>query len=302
MNCDLLLTWMTHVGEGSWTSFRRAVAQIAREDPDPLALCRKLRVEFSDLGFADFFVDGTQRWTMLPPVLGGLAIESHVAVLYGGRTPTLVAALRRAAEDYGAKIEEEARRGRTTSIRVVGDRPLLASIASRVGIDYQPENAKRIAEHAPFIPHLLKTARREAAPLNWTVRCFDFRVHTWVDRRLSNTAYEFTPTHGRSKYYVRRKNGRLLRMSKREAIYVAAMLKGVRLIEYEPSAMRLSVPLFAPMPTLYARAASVCACRPSQVIDDRFVYFDVAPDVAAFLMVASGQPHPGVAILTQAEK
>lgn len=36
MNCDLLLAWMTHVGEGSWMSFRKAAEQIAGEGRDPL--------------------------------------------------------------------------------------------------------------------------------------------------------------------------------------------------------------------------------------------------------------------------
>lgn len=299
MNCDLLLTWMTHVGKGSWTSFRKAAVEIADEERDPLALCRRLRVGFSDLGFADFFVDGTQRWQILPPVLGGLAANSDAAVLYGGRTPALVEALRNAAEEYGGRLEEEVRRDRPTSIRVVGDTSRIASIAKRIGVVYEPKNARCVAEHAPFIPYVLKTARQEPAPLNWAARYFDFGVHTWVHRRLSNAACEFRPTHGASKYFVRRKSGKLLRMSKRESIYAAAMLKGLRLIEYEPSTMRLSVPLFAPMPTLFARAASLCTCRPAEIVGDRLVYVEVTFDVATLLMVAAGQPHPGAAGLAR---
>ena len=36
MNSDLLLTWMTHLGEGSWMSFRRAAEEMASGDRDPL--------------------------------------------------------------------------------------------------------------------------------------------------------------------------------------------------------------------------------------------------------------------------
>ena len=65
--------------------------------------------------------------------------------------------------------------------------------------------------------------------------------------------------HGPAKYYLRRRTGKLFRMPKRESVYAAAMLKGVRLVDYEPDAMKLSTPLFAPLPTLYARAACLCA-------------------------------------------
>lgn len=297
MNCDLLLAWMTHLGEGSWMSFRKAAEETASGDRDPLEVSRALRVRFSDLCFTDFFVDGTQRWRMQPPMLGGLAAHADTAALYGSRTPALVEALRVAAEAHGARIEEEAFRDCPTFFRVAGERRVLAAIASRIGVIYEPDNWRRVAESIPPIPFLLENTAQEPAPLNWKARCFDFGTRAWVDILSQNAAREFTPIYGQPQYYVRRRSGKLLRMPKRESLYAAAMLKGVRLINYEPDSRKLSVPLFAPMPALYARAACLCACRPAQIVDGRFVYPDVTPDVAALLMVSAGQPHPGLAVL-----
>ncbi len=297
MNCDLLLTWMTHLGEGSWIRFRKAAEEIVSGDRDPLELSRALRVGLSDLGFTDFFVDGSQRWNMLPPVLGGLAAQADAAVLYGRRTPALVEALRNGAKVHGGKLQEEALKDCPTSFRVVGERRVIAEISSHIGVAYQPDNGRRIAENVPPIPCVFEAAAQEPAPLNWKARFFDLGIRAWVDGLLPNAACEFTPTYGRPQYYVRRRSGKLLRMPKRESLYAAAMLKGVRLIDYEPHSLELSVPLFAPMPALYSRAACLCACRPAQLIDGRFVYFDVTPEVAALLMVAAGQPHPGVTVL-----
>lgn len=297
MNCDLLLAWMTHLGEGSWMSYRKAVEEIASGDRDPLEVSRTLRIGLSDLGFTDFFVDGTQRWRMLPPVLGGLAARDDAAAFYGSRTPALVEALRNAAEAHGGRLEEKTCQDCPTFFRVVGERRVIASISSRIGVAFEPDNESRIAAGVPPIPWVLETATREPAPLNWKARSFDFSERSWVDGLLPNSACEFTPIHGPSKYYIRGKSGKLLRMPKRESVYTAAMLKGVRLIDYEPDAMKLSAPLFAPMPELYARAACLCACRPAQIVNGRFVYLDVTPEVAALLMVAAGQPHPGVAVL-----
>ena len=302
MNCDLLLTWMTHLGEGSWGGFRKAAEEIAGGDPDPLELSRALRVGLSDLGFTDFFVDGAQRWRMRPPVLGGLAAQEDVAALYGSRTPALVEALRNAAEAHGGSLEEEGLQDCPTSFRVVGERRVIAAISRLIEVAYEPDNGGRIAEDVPPIPCVLETAAQEPRPLNWKARSFDFGICAWVDGLFPNAACEFTPIHGPSKYYIRRKSGKLLRMPKRESLYAAAMLKGVRLIDYEPDTMKLSSPLFAPMPELYARAACLCACRPAQIINGRFVYCDVTPQVATLLMVAAGQPHPEAAVLTEGAK
>ena len=302
MNCDLLLTWMTHLGEGSWMSFRRAAEETVSGDREPLELSRALRVGLSDLCFTDFFVDGTQRWRMLPPVLGGLAAHEDVAALYGSRTPALVEALRDAAEAHGGRLEEEAFQDCPTSFRLVGEGPVIAAVSSRIGVVYEPDDGRRVAEHIPPIPCVLERAAQEPAPLNWTARCFDFGMRAWVDRLLPNAACEFTPIYGLPRYYVRRKSGKLLRISKRESLYAAAMLRGVRLIDYDPDSMKLSVPLFAPMPVLYARAACLCAYRPAQIVDGRFVYCDVTPEVAALLMVTAGQPHPAVAALSERVK
>lgn len=297
MNNERLLAWMTHMGGGSWAGFRKAAEEIFGSDRDPLDLCRSLRVGLSDLGFADFFIDGTQQWRMLPPVLGGLAVHQNAAALYGSRTPRLVEELRNAAGSLGGRFESEDFQDCPTSFRVVGGREVISAIADRIGVAYEPDNARRIAESVPPIPFMLEGAAEEPAPLNWKARSFDIDKCQWVDGLLSNAACEFTPTYGHSRYYVRRKSGKLLRIPKRESIYAAALLKGVRLIDYEPSAMRLSAPLSAPLPELYARAACLCACRPPEINNGRFVYHEVTPIVAVFLMVAAGQPHPGAAVL-----
>lgn len=283
-------------------SFRKAAEGIASEGRDPLELSRALRVGLSDLCFTDFFVDGTRRWRMLPPMLGGLAAHENAAALYGSRTPALVETLRVAVEAHGGRLEEEPFRDCPTSFRVTGERRVIASISSHIGVVYEPDNGRRVAENIPPIPCMLEGAVQEPAPLNWKARYFDFDTGVWIDGPLRNAACEFTPAHGPPQYYVCRRSRKLFRMPKRESLYAAAMLKGVRLIQYDPDSLKLSVPVFAPMPVLYARAACLCACRPAQITDGRFVYSDVTPEVAALLMVAAGQPHPGFTCLPERVK
>ena len=163
MNCDLLLTWMTHLGEGSWISFRRAAEETASGDSDPLALSRALRVALSDLGFTDFFVNGTQRWRMLPPMLGGVAAHEDAAALYGSRTSALVEALRIATEEHGGRLKVEAFQNCPTSFRVTGESRVIAAISNRIGVVYEPDNARRVAENITPIPYILGSAAQEPA-------------------------------------------------------------------------------------------------------------------------------------------
>ena len=277
-------------------SFRKAAEEIEGSDRDPLDLCRSLRVGLSDLCFADFFIEGTQQWRMQPPVLGGIAARENVAVLYGGRTPALVEELQDAARVLGGRFEMEAIQDCPTSFCVIAERRVITAIADRIGVAYEPDNAKKIAESVHPIPFVLEAATQDPAPLNWKVRSFDIDRCAWVDGLLPNAACEFTPTYGPSKYFIHRKSGKLLKITKRESLYAAAMLKGVRLLDYDPGAMKLSSPLFAPMPEQYTRAACLCACHPAEILNGRLVYREVTPEVAAFLMVAVGQPHPGVVL------
>lgn len=296
MNCDMLLTWMTHIGEGSWVSFRKAVEEIADSDSNLHNLFRKLRISLSDLEFADFFINDTQRWRMLPPVLGGLAVQENTAALYGSRTPHLAQKLKNAAETHGCRFETEKLQNCPTLIRVVGTRENIVAIANQIKVSFEPNNARKVAREVPPISHILETATEEPKPRNWKVRSFDFNKSAWVDGLLPNTACEFTPTYGYPKYFVHKKRGRLLRIPKRESFYAAAMLKGIRLIEYEFNVLKLSTPLFAPLPELYARAACLCSGRPAEILNGRIVYSDITPEIAALLIVSAGQPHPQISL------
>lgn len=51
MSWDTLLYWLTHQQEGSWTSFRKAVTEVASVEPidiDISDLCRNLRFQLSE--------------------------------------------------------------------------------------------------------------------------------------------------------------------------------------------------------------------------------------------------------------
>lgn len=293
MDCDLLLSWMTHIREGSWVSFRNAVKAVAEPDVELVDLCRMLRIRLSDLCFADFFIENSQQWITKPPLLAGIVIQGCAAFLCGGRTPLIVESLKNAAQQYGCRLESEELQNCPSLIRVLGEIDNLSALAGHIGLPFELNHAARIAERATSISDKLEQAPEESAPLNWKVQSLDFKTRSWVDGLLQNTACIYTPTYGRPKHFLHKRRAKLLRMSKRESVYAAAFLKRIQLIEYNITTMQLSTPLFAPLPELCSRAACLSSGRPAEVDNGRIIYKHVAVDVAALIMVAAGQPHPG---------
>lgn len=292
MTWDLLLQWMTHLGEGSWEGFRDAIERLAPDDQDSGGLLRRLRLELSDMGHADFFVEGTRRWRVVPPVLAGLAMRHEVAVLCGGRTPQLRAALAAAAEAEGCLLSVEESADGPTVVGIAGDPAAIARAASRAALRFVPNYASALCRRLTPVYQLLERAPEESPPTNWLLKCFDFASMSLVEQLLPNAACECTPRRGLPRWYVHTRRGRLRPLPKREAIYAAAMLRHMTLLRYDAAARRLFVPVKAQLPELFSRAACLCAGRRGRVEANAVVFEEVPPATAAALCVAAGQRHP----------
>jgi hypothetical protein len=296
MNWEVLLHWMTHVREGSWGMFRGAVGKLVGTETDIYDVSRRLRIFLSDLGHADFFVGGSQRWHVRPPALAGLAPPAESAVLTGGRTPSLTARLAEAAASHGCHVMHEGDDNRPACVRIDGGSGGLAAAAADAGIPYVESFAAVVSGSIDPILHLLESAPAREGPANCSVRSFDIDSLKWVEGLHGRSACEFRSRYRPPRFYLHTRRGRLLSLSKREAVYAAAMLRGTTLAVYDAATSTLSVPASAPLPELYARAACLCAGRPAMFRHGRLCYRSVPPDLAAVLLVAAGQPYPELQI------
>ncbi len=289
---ELLLQWLTHVREGSWTAFRRALSALdAPEDEDDAALARRMRVCLSDMGHVDFFIGGGNRWRTFAPLLGGVG-EATSAVLSGGRTNRLVETLAISSAAEGCCIEASEVSDGPDSIQVKGPSGSLARVASDAGLGYVPDLALALCAALEPIESALASATPGAAPTNWSVQSFDLGLLRWVEGVLPHTAYEYSSRYGARRYYIRGPRETLLRLDKRKAVYAAAHLNRVALVEYEPQDRRLAVPRGAPLPDEMARAASAGRGALADVEYGRLVYRGVSRAVAGALMVCAGQRPP----------
>jgi hypothetical protein len=290
---NMLLYWMSDTAEGSWDRFRNVVTELAKSDQDLSQLRRSLRVRLSDFGHANFFVGESSRWQTLPSRVAGLMGPISAALLIGARTPNLLAAVVTAAGRHGVEIERDSLDDSPDLIRLKGPSDALKACTLAAGIEYADNYARRLAAALSPIPLLLDRPRRDTdcAPINWVARSFDLQSREWVDGALPNTACEFTPRYGRPRYFVSNRRRRLLEIpGRRDAVYAAASMRGVSLATYDARTMSFSVPLSAPLPEAYARAACLCSGRRADVREGRIVYSGVEPEIGAVLSTALGQP------------
>jgi hypothetical protein len=286
---ELLLYWLSHVGEGSWAAFRRALSalQVGRDENDA-ATPGWVRTRLSVLGHADFFIGGGDRWRTFAPILGGLSDRS-MATFVGGRTPLLVQALQGSAEKESCRIEVRQNPDGPDSIRVTGSSEAIGRTARQAGIRYVPYLASALCGLLEPITSVISRAAVGAPPINWSVRSYDFDGLQWVDGLLHRTAYEYRSRYGPRRWYVRGPAHTLLMLDRRNAVYAAAYSRRVPLLSYNEPGRELTVPRSAPLPDPLARVAAACSGDPARGRQGQLVYADVPPAIARTLMVAAGQ-------------
>lgn len=295
MNWDILLHWMTHMGEGSWDGFKDAVARLAPQDEALDELFVRGRLYLSDMGHAEFFFSGSRRWRVLPPVLAGLAAKPDAAILCGGRTPQLSGTLTTSAEAAGCRVSLEDAADGPTALHFRGEPAALASAAAAADVRFVSDYAGALCRAVVPVYEMFERAPEEPAPTNWSRKSFDFDSMSLVDGFRPNSACECSPRRGLPRWYVHTRRGRLRAMPKREAIYASAMLQRVTLLRYDAESRRLLSPVKTPPPEVFSRVACLCAGTRGRV-EGRLIVFDQVPlETAAVLCVAAGQSHPSVA-------
>ena len=295
MNFEALLAWMAHVGGGSWAAFRRAVVYFAEDDANGNgnadAEVRRARRVLSDLGYADFFVDGGGSWRAFAPVLG--VVHDGEAILCGARNLRLVEEIVNACERTGCEIRVEDVANAPPLVAGSGDKQSLLAAADAAGLRFVPDLPRLLAAQLVPIPSMIETAELSDSPINWSHSAFDLHALSWSEEAVMPTAHAYQSKYGAQQHFVDVPGRGLVELDRDSAVYAAAFVNSLDLIEYDGSTCLLSVPGAAPLPAPYARAAALCSARPSAVADGRRSYSRVPPEIAAVIRVASGGRYPG---------
>ena len=291
MDANKLLHWLSHLGEGSWDSFRKAVEELSVRDGSASGrdAAVQMRFRLSELGDIDFFPEKRRRWQIVPPLLAGFPERQGEALLCGGRTPALLASLSAAAETWACSLEQEPRAELPDKIRIRAGPDALTAVASATRIKCELDFAAELARRIVPIHTQLAAAPTEDLMIRWQRKYFDLRTQQWVDKPLRHTACECVSQYGRRATYVQVSRRRTVRMPKREALYAAASLSGIALVLYDAETRRLSAPMRAPLPDPCGRLACVSSGSVGTLNGGRVHYSPVSPRIAEIILAALGQ-------------
>jgi len=289
MSWDLLLEWMTHSGSGTWSGFREAVAELHEPtEADVQVVAKRLRIVLSDLGHVEFFINASKRWQVLRPAIVGLA-HPHQYLFVGGRTRQLVTSLEHHCREQHLSFTCSRVDPGLSRIALEGDREAVQRLATSLGIEFIPEASRFLISRVTPVRRALESAQSCVEPINWEVHSWSFEDEKWVTQQLRRTVRLYTNRHGVRRYILDRGNAGACELGKREALYAAALQKGVRLVKHSPESSTVTVPWWAPLPESYSRATCLAGGKVAVARGNDLVFESVPNDVASVLLVGLGQ-------------
>lgn len=289
---NLLLTWMSHCWEGSWDSFRRGIASMTGEQLNENELQKrvhKLRYHLSDMGCIQFLRQKRLRWNALPPCIVSIPDTPRVSVLCGARSPGLLLQVQAACTQNSVAIERTEQDSLPDWLQLSGEIEAIQRVARVAEVDYV---ADILTESIAKIESLEQMADR--APVGkriagWKERFFDLQTGRWETSSIDHSVVECTPIHGESIYLVQVSRKRMIRMPKREAVFLALAMNGRKIAQYDRGRKMLIIPTFASLPEHYSRIASIVSSGIGKVSNRTVEYGPISERNAHLLLVALGQ-------------
>ncbi len=282
MSLNLLLTWVSARGCGSWSQFRAAVEELhveyeeGEEDGegstvDDLPIYQAVRLTLQRLGHVEFYSSNTESdWHVVPPSLAVHARgDQWVGILCGARPPRI-----RDQIGQGTAISEvQEASGMPDCIRVVTtDLAALQAAAKIAGVRIQVDAPTSLLAAIPPVGDP-RTRTEDKAPEvpGWTIERFVSSALYWTTRdntdarnlefqdvmRCQTGLFRFRMKYQRLHFL--RWRGRTYCVPVQVGKYAILHHRRVRgVLRYDRSRAVLSVPVSCRPPLLIERALVLC--------------------------------------------
>jgi hypothetical protein len=285
MNDNLLLTYLSELGHGSWSHFRQALEYLADEE-DNLYRTVKAR-QLSMLGHVEFAFEGDLRWAVCEPTIAWLTHEDRITgVLCGSRSPHLLITIQQHCDALGCRYRQLRQdEGPDVVLMTVPSSDVGEELAQQVGVKSQLDAANRLSEIAPDVQAYLRLCPREPMPQGFKTECYDLQRLAWTEAAEANQPGFYRFTHYRREY--RLKIGDDVLKTPPYIGFFAWLRHENRLVfTYDAAEQTLCGPASATLPPLLARAAVLCSgFLPRFLPQDRtHVYQEIPPAIAYHLL------------------
>ncbi len=283
MTFDLLLEWVSELGEGTWSEFRAAYEWlVGTERPDWQTAGFAART-LSTLGHLEIdWVEG--RWTAAPPVLTILPNAGAHALLTGGRTRTL-------RRKFDVAVEDDERLFPFPIVQQLAPTALwiecedetdVERLAGHLGIQYEHSVAERLSQLLPSLDSYLSLVPATRCPTRYGVKRFDVKDLRWRTAGDDNETglYQYE-SYGPAMFRLVDRDG-IFSVDLPTGVYAALSRWGTNRLRYAEQSVNgeLWAHLMAPLPTLQARAAALCSGLAPVKRGNVFVYRNVPRGIA----------------------
>jgi hypothetical protein len=282
---DLLLTYLSALGAGSWQRYKTAALSTALQhyapSPVPSWLPSVVAENFTALGHAEFAFDTDLDWCVTAPALAGLPARG--AVLCGRRTPDLLAMLADEAARTGLWMRASPQELAPAGIILTGAAAAIEEVAASLGLAYLPDAARRLIGCLPTLASLHAAGRVVSPPIGYEIAYFRTDTLEWqsVAQVAAEGAYQFATYRPEYRTYF---GGVSRKTDRNTAVHTALARAGRSVAHYDAARFTLTLPAIARLPSLYARVLVLCSgCLPSYR-QRTLHYGQIPPEVAQTIL------------------
>jgi hypothetical protein len=274
MNYDLLLTYLSEKGRGTWEEFKAVWSWLGGENDDRAGKAWIAAQRLSALGHIEVAWDEDKEWAVAPPILTMIPRSGGRALLTGARTRYLCEVVREDGDLLARGALDEAAEGldlwvdiwvQTTGPSTVmlcckshndADR-----LASELGIEYTFSASTRLSAILPQLSSFVSLWRPGSLPRGLDVERFDIDSLFWkdVEDTLEPGLYRCN-TYSRTEHAINGPTG-WFRVPMEAGKYEVLRWEGRSVLRYMEANGSLMVGSGASLPPLQNRAAVLCSGR-----------------------------------------
>ena len=297
---DLLLAFLSEKGSGSWAELKAAWEWIDDGDDDQASRAWIVAQDLAALGHLEI-AWGDSQWCVAPPLLSMIPRSGGRVLVTGARTrwlhsPDAGGALQDAVDELELWLDCcDAPRGPTTLYVSCESERDARRLAEKLAISYTYGVARQISALLPPLESYTQLWPVGGLPRGFEAERFDPARLIWVP------VGEAEGSEGSGLYKCRAYAGDVYalnggplgwrRVSKELGIYELLRWENTPALEYDSGRQVMSVSPRAPLPSLHARAATLCSGRLPFFRSDtrRLEYVNVTHTVAELIAASLSQ-------------
>lgn len=260
---DLLLTYLSEKGGGSWQVLKEAWQWISDGADDPSGRAWIVARDLEALGHIEVAWNRGLEWCAAPPLLTMIPRSGGRVFVTGARTRHFMARLRDAAETQDIWIDECGLQRGPTSIYLACRSHLEAeALAADLRIGYTYQVAEQIAGLLPPLDTYSRVTDERELPRGLELELFDTQWLEWreTEERERAGLYRCRTYEGHL-HGLLGPTGRWGRVVKEIGVYEVLRWEEKAILAYSEEDETLTVPAEASLPALHARAVTLCSGR-----------------------------------------